>query len=76
MAKKKYKLKKEEFLNWFLSDAEDLLWLGAKIKTLLFEGDLAIISIQTLLEEVETIPGWLVGQDLEEVDVQQIELID
>ena len=81
---KKYKLKKERFLDWMFSDRDDIEFWGNYFVNQLREKGTITYTTQNLFEERDELPIWLMvgyedydymGEDFV-YDMDEIELID
>ena len=81
---KKYKLKKERFLDWMFSDQDDIMYWGRRFVKDLTEKGTITYTTQNLFEERDELPIWLMvgyedydymGEDFV-YDMDEIELID
>ena len=81
---KKYKLKKERFLEWIFSDRDDIEYWGRRFVKDLTKEHKINFTLQELFEERDELPIWLMvgyedydymGEDFV-YDMDEIELID
>ena len=81
---KKYKLKKERFLDWMFSDQDDIMYWGRRFVKDLTKEHKINFTLQELFEERDELPIWLMvgyedydymGEDFV-YDMDEIELID
>lgn len=84
--KNKFKLKRKEFINWLISDLEDIEYFGNRLRKELIETGSCTITAEELFNERDSIPGFLLedqmtsneiyeGLDTQEVPIEEVKLI-